>query len=202
VQKHIQKLKDMDLLDVHYRPGTSNLYRIRVENLEELGEEWTLPIEEPWGEPETQEGSTTDPPGENQVLPNQEETQEEPSYIDDVGGVPDELEMEWDNFLRGWKTCFPKKAQPRPTNTALRSKFKTRMNNAYWRAQWRKALWVAKDWTWTHEEGWFKAEWVLKNSDNIAKLLDGTFDFKLNQSKTGPEEKRPVFVDARPEEDK
>ena len=110
-------------------------------------------------------------------------------------------EMEWDNFLKGWATCFPNKAQPRPTNPSLKSKFKTRMKNARFRATWRSALWLAKDMTWTHEEGWFKAEWILKNSDNIAKLLDGTFDFKMTQKKEVKAQKRPAFVDARPKED-
>ena len=106
------------------------------------------------------------------------EPPDEPSYVDDIDGVPDELGMEWDNFLNGWLYCFPDKAQPRPSNTSLRNKFRTRMKNTNWRNNWRKGLMAAKKTKWAHEDGWFKAAWVLKNDDNLFKLLDGTFDFK------------------------
>jgi carboxypeptidase C (cathepsin A) len=190
----------MNLLIVHYRPGTSNLYRIDVDALDALGEDWTQPIEEQWGEPAPGEGRTTVQGGENDVLPNQEETQEEPEYVDDVHGIPDEEMMEWLNFLRGWKISFPEKAQPKKSNTKLRRKFYARLKDAGFRAKWRSALWTAKEFPWAHKEGWFKAAWFLHNDDNFEKLLDGTFDFKNTEKKQAPAAKRPQFVDARPKE--
>ena len=50
------------------------------------------------------------------------------------------------------------------------------------------------------KDGWFKAKWFVHNDDNYEKLLDGTFDFKEEQSKAPA--KQPKFVDARPKEDK
>lgn len=189
---------DMDEDDIEYWEGQSEpgAKRADGEVTVTLGEGQTAPQAQinP-NEPQIEYDEDGSPLLEGQVRPV------EPTYIDDVDGVPDELEMEWDNFLKGWKTCFPDKAQPRRTNTSLRSKFKTRMKNADWRNNWRQALWKAKDWDWAQEEGWFKAEWVLKNNDNIHKLLDGTFDFKLNEKKQTGHVTRPQFVDARPQEE-
>ena len=201
VIKKCNELRADEILESDLRPGTSNLWRINIDALVVLGETYREKIEN-WSELETEGskletgGVQTGDPSPSKALSNQE-----PTYIDDVGGVPDELEMEWDNFLGGWKRCFPDKIQPRRTNAPLKTKFKTRMNNAQWRATWRSALWLAKDWDWAQEEGWFRADWILKNNDNIAKLLTGTFDFKLEEQRKNAPVKRPKFVDARPKED-
>jgi hypothetical protein len=110
--------------------------------------------------------------------PSTDTVTEEPTYIDDVAGAPDELQMEWDTFLKGWAHYFPNKRQPRPTNQTLLRKFKTRMKNTEWRGNWKTAVKTASAWTWAQNEGWFKADWLLHNDDNIFKVLDGTFDFK------------------------
>ena len=104
-------------------------------------------------------------------------------YVDDIDGVPDERQIEWLSFIAGWLECFPKKAQPRKTNTALRTKFYARLKNAGFRQDWKKALWVSRHKNFLKEEGWFKAKWFVHNNDNYEKLLDGTFDFKLKQKK-------------------
>lgn len=114
-----------------------------------------------------------------ETVTNHKLTTNEPSYIDDVGGVPDELEMEWDTFVLGWQYYFPDKVQPRKGNATLKKKFKTRMKSTTWRNNWKNAIKTASKWQWAHNEGWFKADWIVHNEDNIFKLLDGTFDFKL-----------------------
>lgn len=124
--------------------------------------------------PDTQ----SEPTPHSERVPNHKLTVSEPTYIDDKDGVPDELQMEWDTFLKGWSYYFPDKRQPRPTNATLLRKFKTRMKNTDWRANWKNAVKLASTWQWAQGEGWFKAEWILHNDDNIFKLLDGTFDFK------------------------
>ena len=106
------------------------------------------------------------------------ESVEEPTYIDDVDGVPDERQIEWFAFIEGWEKCFPKKAQPRKTNTSLKNKFYARFKDAGFRAKWKSALWVSRDRKFLQSEGWFKAKWFLHNNDNYEKLIDGTFDFK------------------------
>lgn len=131
------------------------------------------------------------------VPPTQSEYQtvSEPTYIDDKDGVPDELMMEWDTFLKGWAHYFPNKTQPRPTNANLIRKFKTRMKNTDWRSNWKQAVKTASQWQWAQNEGWFKAEWILHNDDNIFKLLDGTFNFKLNQPLTPAPTSSKIDVD-------
>ena len=215
VQKHFRLLEEMKLLNTSYRPGTSNLYRIHVEELDALGEDWMNVIEEPFeegGEPEPGVGENQDLGGENQNLPNPKEPKnknsfdadtqktEEPEYVNDVDGVPDERQMEWLAFLAGWKKSFPMKAQPLKSNTTLRTKFYARLKDAGFASSWRSALWGSKDKKYLQDEGWFKAKWFVHNNDNYEKLLDGTFDFKEEQGKQAPA-KRPQFVDARPKED-
>jgi hypothetical protein len=99
---------------------------------------------------------------------------------DSQDGVPYEWQIELDNFLTGWKTCFPDKAQPR--RSGMIRKWRTRFNDEGFRANWRQALWIAKDLTWAQKEGWFKWQWFLHNDENYEKILDGTFDFKENQT--------------------
>jgi hypothetical protein len=107
---------------------------------------------------------------------------EEPVYVNlEDDETPNEMEMELDNFLRGWKTCFPDKAQPRRSSAI--KKWKTRFKNERFRSMWRRALWETKDLTWAHNEGWFKWQWFLHNDENFEKLLDGTFDFKGGKKK-------------------
>ena len=125
---------------------------------------------------------------------------EEPEYVDDIDGVPDERQIEWLSFIAGWLECFPEKAQPRKTNTALRTKFYARLKNAGFRQDWKKALWVSRHKNFLKEEGWFKAKWFVHNNDNYEKLLDGTFDFKLKQKKeeevTQPARKEAATITA------
>lgn len=113
---------------------------------------------------------------------------QEPEYIDDVEGVPEEWLIEWFRFLEGWKYCFPDKAQPRKSNTGMKKKFKTRFKNEGFRKDWGLALIRTKTLAWAKNEGWFKAEWFVKNDDNYLKLLDGTFDFKVS-NKAAQEQK-------------
>jgi 5-methylcytosine-specific restriction endonuclease McrA len=104
----------------------------------------------------------------------------EPTYVElQEDETPNEMQMELDNFLTGWKTCFPNKTQPR-ASTAIK-KWKPRFKNEGFRSKWRQALWATKDLPWAHEEGWFKWQWFLHNNENYQKLLDGTFDFKMSQ---------------------
>jgi hypothetical protein len=212
VKRALTFLKNEDFIDhIGWSKYNTHMWRINIEKLEAVARKWENPEvldlddldlgqNDLGGSERTEEGSSLDQ-GEGQSEPlTPIEPLEEPTYIDDVGGVPSELDMEWDNFLKGWATCFPEKTQPRPSNTSLKSKFATRMKNSQWRTQWRTALWTAKDWDWAQEEGWFKVDWVLKNNDNIAKILDGTFDFKRKTHREAKEAPRPQIVDARPKE--
>ena len=151
------------------------------------------------GEGQTEPLTPIEPKNKNSFDVDTQET-EEPEYVNDVDGVPDERQMEWIAFIAGWLECFPMKAQPRKSNTALRTKFYARLKDAGFRANWRSALWNNKGKRYLQKDGWFKAKWFVHNDDNYEKLLDGTFDFKEEQSKAPA--KQPKFVDARPKEDK
>jgi hypothetical protein len=206
VIKKCNFLRDMDLLDSTKRSGTTNLWTINLEKLNEIGVPYREPIEvaedDQGGRQERLEGSpkTTTVVAEGDLSPK--EAPIEPEYIDDVDGVPDERQIEWLAFLEGWKKSFPNKAQPRKTNTALRTKFYARLKDAGFRARWRSALWNSRNKKYLQDEGWFKAKWFVHNNDNYEKLLDGTFDFKEKQvtQVTKPTNNGVPFVDARPEE--
>ena len=171
-------LRDMGVLS--WKRGKTNLWSVNTSRLEELAEIWGKDIESPdGGLPEVEEVQTTD--NKVQTLDPSPLEPEEPTYVEDVDGVPDERLIEWIAFMEGWKTCFPNKAQPRKSNTKLRNKFYTRLKDEGFRGKWKSALWLTKNLTWAQKEGWFKADWFLKNDDNYMKLLDGTFDFKSEQ---------------------
>lgn len=173
-------LKDQGLLDWDTRPGNSNLYYVNEDALVEKRNPWFDKHKKDMSVRTTGvSGKPTGDVGDDDT--SLKVTTIEPTYIDDVDGVPDELMMEWDTFLKGWAHYFPGKTQPRPGNAKLRNKFKTRMKGTQWRGTWKQAIKTASKLSWTHQEGWFKAEWVLHNDENIFKLLDGTFDFKGGQ---------------------
>lgn len=186
--KKCKLLQDEGILTSAKRQGRTNLWYISPDKLTELGRTYRdkIEVDEVGSELETDQGDletgvvvSGDPsplePQKKQELSVSDENFEEPTY-----------EVELDNFLIGWKTCFPNKPQPR-ASTAI-TKFKVRFKNEGFRANWRKALWATKDLDWAHEEGWFKWQWVLHNNENYAKLLDGTFDFKLGKDGKKPEE--------------
>jgi hypothetical protein len=218
VKRALTFLQDEDFIDhVAWTTYGTHLWKMNLEKLESVMRVWRHGPDdmdaddiEFWGEQsepgaESTEGRGRVNRGEGQTAPqapnNPDETlQEEPTYVDDIDGVPDERQMEWLAFLEGWKKSFPDKAQPRKTNTALRNKFYTRLKDEGFRAKWRSALWSSRNRQFLHDEGWFKAKWFLHNNDNYEKLLDGTFDFKEKQQKKTGHVTRPGIVDARPKE--
>jgi hypothetical protein len=183
-------LKDEGWLTWENRPGTSNLYQV---DLDKLGVKETDTQVSTTPTPGVKEVDTTCKPDGHKSLnspPVVNSAVGEPAYIDDVNGAPDELAMEWDTFLKGWLHYFPTKTQPRPSNQKLRNKFATRMKDTSWRNNWKNAIKLAASWNWTHKEGWFKADWIVHNDENIHKVLDGTFDFK-NRSQQQDQPAKP-----------
>jgi hypothetical protein len=211
-----KELKDMGLLDWESRSGSTNVYSIDVDVLVKLSEPYKDRIEKmeaviervsaeitPDGDGVSAQGTppvsvenTTCQQGEHKSLYNPNE----PTYIDDKDGVPDELQMEWDTFVNGWQYYFPTKTQPRRTNATLLRKFKTRMKSTDWRTNWKQAVKTASRLKWAHSEGWFKVEWILHNDENIFKLLDGTFDFKSKQPLTSTPSSGNIGTHMTPEE--
>ena len=80
-------------------------------------------------------------------------------------------------MLAAWAKSFPQKAQPRQNNRTLSKKAVTRMEDAYFRDNWEKALArAAKSKFLRDEASWFDLGWFLQNADNWEKCLSGKYD--------------------------
>lgn len=78
----------------------------------------------------------------------------------------------------------PNKPRHRRDNTTLARKATTRMNNDYFRENWRTALQVAKDSSFLTSGNWFDLNWFLANDTNWRKVLNGNY-IQSNHSTNG-----------------
>jgi hypothetical protein len=213
VKRALEYLRENEFImpDGTSKYGT-NRWVINTAKLQDLKREWRSPVDkndrvtvDPQGQSEPSGRVTVDlPQGQSEPLtpiePSTISESAEIEYIDDVGGVPDERQIEWYAFLEGWRKCFPNKSQPLKSNTTLRNKFYTRLKDEGFRAKWREALWVSKDKQYLHDDGWFKAKWFVHNNDNYEKLLDGTFSFKEKGQQVTQPAQPPAQVHVTPTE--
>jgi len=108
-------------------------------------------------------------------------------------GVQSELdEKAYAVVLSKWAQLMPGKPQPRANNTTLRKKALTRLEDAYFRDNWEKALARAARSTYLAGEGWFNLGWFLHNADNWEKCLSGNYDDK-KRKEDPPPKPRKVF---------
>jgi hypothetical protein len=88
-----------------------------------------------------------------------------------------------DDFLSTWKALFPEKPQPRPET--IREKLKARMKGADFAENWKAALERAAKTRVLHNESWFNLTFLLRNDENLQKVLDGWMDWKDGETNNG-----------------
>ena len=119
-------------------------------------------------------------PGERKKNPIKNNPENDNS--EKLPGLPTPSQYEY--VLSQWKELFPSKPQPRPNNSTLQAKLKTRMKDPYFRDNWRLALDMVRDSRFCLEGGWFTLGWFLKNDDNWQKCLDGNYANRKPQAAT------------------
>ena len=81
---------------------------------------------------------------------------------------------------------FPGKPKPRKSTRSYLKKAETRMKDAYFAANWEKALRRAARSDLCHESGWFDMTFFLENELNWEKCLNGKYDNQKKSRGTGP----------------
>jgi hypothetical protein len=94
-----------------------------------------------------------------------------------------QLDEDWQWFLKGWRTHFPNKPQPRRNNATLKKKLATRLKSDFFTANYLTALMRASESKFLQAGSWFTAGWFLKNEMNWEKCYDGNYDDQQEVSK-------------------
>jgi hypothetical protein len=124
--------------------------------------------------PSSQNGTTIpENPTEN---PTQTTVKSKDSGADAPPPPPNPTDQFITEILAGWKECFPKKSQPKPST--FRSNITARMKNPDFAEKWLAALRKASKSPTLQNESWFDFEFFVKNDKHYLKMLDGWMDWK------------------------
>jgi hypothetical protein len=81
-------------------------------------------------------------------------------------------------ILTCWRSCFPKKPQPRENSKAVTQKLSARWKSPDFRENWRAALEAAAASAACQQESWFSFEFFVRNDENYQKMLDRWMSWK------------------------